>query len=358
MRTKTRGNGRGCAYKRGKVWEAQITIGWKLPDDFRKNPIQIKHRKSGFRTKSDALDYIEDYLRGEIRTEEIPSLAEVFDSWKQSYTDRIKPTTMAGYVAAFKWFEAVHEDPIDEITATDLQQCLDKCTAGKRTHQMMKVTAGLIWAYAIDSGWAEKNVTKNLYTGNGKSESRKPITDEQLDVIRNALSSEEYAELVYCQCYLGFRPGELLGLKKADVKRTDNGTLYIVAGGKTEAGTDRTVIVPKQIRDIVLKRLDTQGTDLLFPMIVRDRKGNQTGYKQMTTNYYNHAFHAMLSRLGLPEDLVPYSARHTYADKLKHADGDDRDKAALMGHTDYDFTRKQYQTSQIEDLAGVVESIK
>ena len=142
------------------------------------------------------------------------------------------------------------------------------------------------------------------------------------------------------------------------MKRTDNGTLYIVAGGKTEAGTDRTVIVPKQIKDIVLKRLDAQGTDLLFPMIVRDRKGNQTGYKQMTTNYYNHAFHAMLSRLGLPEDLVPYSARHTYADKLKHADGDDRDKAALMGHTDYDFTRKQYQTSQIEDLAGVVESIR
>ena len=55
---------------------------------------------------------------------------------------------------------------------------------------------------------------------------------------------------------------------------------------------------------------------------------------------------------------VPYSARHTYADKLQHAKGDDRDKAALIGHTDYNFTRSQYQSSPLEDLKAVTDTIE
>ena len=53
-----------------------------------------------------------------------------------------------------------------------------------------------------------------------------------------------------------------------------------------------------------------------------------------------------------------YSARHTYSDKLKQAAGDKKDKAALIGHTDYDFTQHRYQSSSLEDLAKVVDPIK
>ena len=49
--------------------------------------------------------------------------------------------------------------------------------------------------------------------------------------------------------------------------------------------------------------------------------------------------------------------KHTYSDKLKNAAGDDMAKAALMGHTNYDFTKKKYQSTSIEDLQAVVNSI-
>ena len=73
--------------------------------------------------------------------------------------------------------------------------------------------------------------------------------------------------------------------------------------------------------------------------------------------YAESVFKPIAQELGI-EGKVPYSAWHTYADKLKHAAGDDRDKAALIGHTDYDFTRRQYQSSPLEDLKAVIDTLE
>lgn len=49
-RSRVRGNGEGCAYKRGKTWEAQVC--------FYDRGVRKRKRKSGFRTKSEALLYL------------------------------------------------------------------------------------------------------------------------------------------------------------------------------------------------------------------------------------------------------------------------------------------------------------
>ena len=40
------------------------------------------------------------------------------------------------------------------------------------------------------------------------------------------------------------------------------------------------------------------------------------------------------------------------------SEGDDKDKAALIGHTNFDFTRQQYQSSPLEDLKAVTDTIR
>ena len=47
MRTKSRGNGQGTAYKRGNSWTAQVVIGWRVPDDDTRPPIPIKRTRGG-----------------------------------------------------------------------------------------------------------------------------------------------------------------------------------------------------------------------------------------------------------------------------------------------------------------------
>ena len=138
-RTKSHGNGQGCAYRRGKVWEAQVVIGWKLPDgEEGAHPIPIKRRKSGFKTKAEALSYCATLaVQGSPKVR--PTLQQVYDAWEPWYEPRVGATTLTCYRSAYKHFGALSNRYIDTITAGDLQECMDNCAQGKRTHQNMKV---------------------------------------------------------------------------------------------------------------------------------------------------------------------------------------------------------------------------
>lgn len=54
---------------------------------------------------------------------------------------------------------------------------------------------------------------------------------------------------------------------------------------------------------------------------------------------------------------MPYSTRHTYANKIKRVSGADRDKAALMGHADYDTTKKHYQSTDLDDRKSITDQL-
>ena len=354
---KSRGNGQGTAYKRGKTWEACVTIRMVTPTDPDKKQYPLKRRKGGFPTKAAALAYCLEMKNSQAARPK-KTLQQVYEEWSAKYAPRVGASTMSGYKAAYQHFEPLHPLLIDTITAQNLQDCMDACTAGKRTHQQMKVTAGLIWAYAYDSDYVDKDITKNLYTGKGKSEQREPLTDDEVEIIRRSIGHEQYAEYVYALCYLGFRPGEFLSLKKTDL-HSEDGIMYLVGGSKTDAGKDRRVPIPEAISAVIYERANVLGTDILFPQYMRNRKGEFTGYKKMTDAYFRESvFKPLMARLGIAEGKVPYCARHTYSDKLKHADGDDKAKAAIFGHTDYDFTRKRYQSTDLQDIKAVGDSIK
>ena len=358
-RTKSRANGTGTAYKRGSTWTAVVVDGWH-PSEDGSHKIPNYKTKGGFKTRRDALNYCPELRSGKKLKDEM-RLSDVYSAWEQVHASRVK--SMANYKAAYAHFSTLHDAYIKDITAADLQVCIDACPAGKRTRQVMKVTAGLLWGFAKDSRWVSQDVTENLYTGKGRSVQRKPLTEAEIDSIRNAIGQYRYAEYIYCLCYLGFRPGEFLSLRK-DQYRVVNGVEVLIGGGKTEAGTDRTVVIPPQILDLVRSRLFVPGTDLLFPQYAFSRKRKEEEpkllcFKQMTDAYFREdVFKPMMNALGIAEGKVPYSARHSYSDKLKRAEGSDKVKADLMGHTDYAFTQSHYQSSDLDDLLAVAVSIE
>lgn len=359
---RTRGNKQGSAYYRKdrKCWVAQITVGWKPPTKENGCLIPIKKTISGFKTKKEALAALDRLLKGETYKDDKSSLDEVFNSWKKYYESRVAPKTLKGYEQAYNYFSELKYRRINTITSSELQSCMDKCPRGKRTHQMMKVTAGLIWSYAFDLNKVQKDITDNLYIGKHESKPRKPLTPHEISLIKDSIGKLQYAEYIYCLCYLGFRPGEFLEIKKDQVvcEIVDNELVYyIVEGKKTAAGINRRVIIPKQILPIIMERLAVEGTDYLFPFYYY-RNGELKEIRKMTVNYFDEKVFKSIAAVLHIVDKVPYSARHSYADKLKHAEGDDRDKAALIGHSDYNFTRKQYQSSPLEDLKTVTDSIK
>lgn len=367
---KARGNGQGTAYQRPgeKTWTVEVVVGWRLPEDPRKPKRPVRKKKGGFRSKKAALDYVSELQFGGNKRVRM-TLEQVYNSWKKNYEPRIDASTMGCYVSAYKHFSSLHGAYIDVISSDDLQSCMDTCPAGKRTHQNMRTVAGLLWKYAIDKNVIDRDVTRNLYTGKGKSVPRDPLTSEEQKVIQSAIGMERYAEYVFCLCYLGYRPGELLELRKDQLfcanlaEKPDDPPIpvwYFVNGKKTDAGRDRIVVVPDVILPYILERIYIPGTDLVFPMYQFNRKKEKlVGFKQMTDNYFRESvFKPMMNRLGIAEGKVPYSARHSYADKLKKASGTDKDKAQLVGHSTYLFTQSAYQTTSLEDLKSIVESFQ
>lgn len=340
---KKRGNGEGSAYKRGSTWTAVASsLSWT--DDEGK-----MHRKrltkGGFKTKGEAIAYAQQ-LRNS--PQEVPemSLEELYFTWEKSYTKRVGSSTMAGYKAAFKHYSNLHHKAVATIRPAELQAQIDACPNGKRTKQMMKVTAGLLWQFALDNDLVKKDITKNLYTGNDQTSTHEPFTDLELRRIRNAVGTEPYAAYVVALCYTGFRPGELLELKKTAYHSDDQ---YLIGGGKTEAGTDRIVTVPPAIQNILKERAEAEGTKYLFPNL-------KTG-KEMSHEYFRkYCFDPLMKKLGIT-GKVPYSCRHTYSNLIKNAPGDSGDKARLMGHTDYTFTQERYQSSVLADLKMITDAL-
>ena len=367
-RSKSRGNGTGCAYYSSeyRYWIAQWIDGYRKPPAFnpeepenRKQLIPIKKTKGGFKRKEDALAYCARMKAEKDRTVVVNmTLKEVYDAWAPWYAPRVDKDTFGCYRAAFAYFKTLENDIIRGISAGDLQKCLDDCPRGHRTHQNMKCTAGLLWAYAIDHNLADRDVTENLYIGKGASVQREPLDDMEVEKFRKMIGKERYADYIYALCYLGYRPGEMLEIRKDQVHE-HNGSLYIVEGKKTDAGRDRIVPVHPKIRSIIEAQLRMKDTEYLFPMYVFNRKGDFKGFKVMNDNYFNkYAFRPLADKLGIPKNKVPYSARHTFSDKLKDADGTDKVKASLIGHSDYKFTQKKYQSTNLEELQTAMNSIK
>ena len=353
-RKKTRtANGTGYIFKRGNTWTVRVTTGWKELDNGKKTPIQSY--KGGFKTKKEAQEYASILKNPEIPKKELPTYEKLFDEWNKFYTSsrKLAKSTMKGYSTAFYHMDAIKSLTIDSITPATIQNIFNEKGLSHRLKELIRSVLKMTFDYAINEYGLDRSPVRNIYMGENDSKQRPPLTDEDLELLKAHFDDERYAKYVYAMAYLGFRPTALFTLKKSDFHFED-GAYYLVGGIKTDAGKNRVVTVPPKIIPIIQERLAVEGTELLFP-----RYSYKGGFQEMNESYFSQkVFKPMIKRIGISEDKVPYSTRHTYSNKIKNASGADRDKADLMGHTDYKFTQKNYQTSSIKDRKKITDQLE
>lgn len=230
-----RPNGTGTAFRRSGGWCAQVTLGM-YPDASGKMRRKYK-TKSGFKTKTEALAYCESLRNGPTK-ETNETLYNLFQRWQPTHESRVGASTMAGYRAAFQHYAPIHGMSFQLIRPADWQACIDECPRGKRTKEDMRTVAGLLNKFALDQDIISRNYAANLFTGRDRKGTRPAFTWEEVEIIRQAVGSADYADYVYMLIYTGFRPSELFALTKADYNVQDN---TLVGGAKTEAGFNRIV---------------------------------------------------------------------------------------------------------------------
>lgn len=339
-RTKSRGNGTGTAFKRGKTWTARVTIGWEFKDG---RKIQKYRTFGGFATKTDAENYCFTLKTNHRTVKPTDSFSKVYDSWQKEHEGRIKESTMATYKAAWKYFKPLHLLPIADISVSQLQKCINDCPKGRSTLNDMRTVCSLVYKYAVINKIVTTNLAQYLYV-NGKQKGTRPaFTMDELKRIEDAVGKIPYADYVLFMCYTGYRPNEMLSLKKDAYDKAHNA---LVGGFKTEAGRNRIVPVHAKLQGVLQERMAFP-SDYIFP---------KSDGSLMDDEYFRkYCFNPLMDSLKIT-DRVPYSCRHTFANLLKNVKGSDTDKAALIGHSDASMT-KYYQSADYESLQAIINSI-
>ena len=335
-----RGNGTGTAIRRGKTWTARVTIGWKYENGKR---IQLYRTKGGFPSKTAAENYCYTLKTNPDAPRATDTFYQIYERWQKDYESRIAPVTMATYKAAWKHFEKLHHLPIVDLTVSQLQDCINACEKGRSTLNDMRTVCSLVFKYAIINRIATDNPAQHLYVNGKKKGTRPAFTSDELEKVRKAIGVLPYADYVYFMCYTGFRPNEMLSLKKDAYDKAHN---CLTGGFKTEAGTNRIVPLSAKIAPILAQRMESD-SEYIFP--------RSDGSLMTDEHFRKYCFNPLMAALKI-EDRVPYSCRHTFANLLKNVRGSDTDKAALIGHSDASMT-KYYQSADYESLQAIIDSI-
>lgn len=351
-RTKSRGNGQGSVYKlpSGK-WQAAKTLGYWCDSS---GKLHRNVRKRSFTTKKDAVKWLAA-ADDEIASARNVTFRALYDKWLP--THRASKSTIDCYQAAMNWMRPVWTMKMGDISVDDLQCCLDECPKGKRTKENMKAMTGLVYKFGIPRKMVPDglNLAQYLSINAGSTTEKDALPEWAVDKLREVIGVVPFADYIYAQCYLGFRPSEFLALDAINYNRKERA---FVGGGKTDAGTNRTVTVSPKIQSII----DRLVRDKLSGPVFCDADGSQLTIKQ-----YRQAFYMALDAIGLDNPIItengtsrhkftPHSCRNTFATMMKRVQGADKDKLSLIGHTSTTMLR-HYQDVDYFDLRKITDAI-
>lgn len=344
---KARANGTGTVVKLSNHnYKAVVVIGYKDPTH------PVRRTKSGFKTRKEALEYIPILKQQTATKVKDATLKEIYDLWEPTH-ERSKQTLNC-YRAAMIYFKSLLYVKFRDIGIDDWQKCIDSCPHGARTKENMRTIAGLLYKYAIPRGYTndDKNLAQYLKIYNReKARAKESFTDAELDKIKAACGVVDYADYIYCLCYSGYRPNEFLALKIEDYNRKES---CFVGGGKTEAGTNRTVTISPKIAQIVDRIVGNRISGYVFC-----DKNN----RRLSVARFREGFYSALDDIGIDNPIIdntrkytPHSCRHTFATLVKRVKAPDKDKLALMGHTSEEMLR-YYQDVKYDDLRKITDKL-
>lgn len=295
---KTRGNGQGCAIKRGKTWTAVWTESEKIDEN--KKYHQKQKWKGGFTSKRAALAYAASPKNDE-KQQPVPTLKYYWSVYEKTAYKKLSKDKQCAYKIAWNRLSVLGEKPIDELTINDLQGCVDETTSTFYPARDMRVVLSQLFKRAI----AEKSTTVNLaqfITLPPLNEKEmQPFTEDEIKKFWTAYGDGNgFLGAVLLMIYTGMMPGELFRLEQNMIHWQSRE--IIGCGLKTGKRRSTPIVFPEFIEPI-LRRLCAES---------KSKIGRVIGVNKYT--WYDD-YHIALSKAGV-RDLPPYSCRHTTATAL------------------------------------------
>ena len=303
MRTKTRGNGQGTAYKspNGKSWTAQVIVGYRVPKDEEHQPVPIKRKKSGFPTKAAALAYCPTLLAGGVfKSKVAPRLSDYWRNYSENAMLKLSRDKRYGYKAAWNRLAPIQDARVDTLTIELLQSTVNTVASTYYTQKDCKTLLKKLLEQAVADGFVHTVLSEYITLVPLEEKEQTPFNkDEQTALWKLYEKGDLKAGIPLLMIYTGMMPGEaqLLRVEHIDLEK------------KTMYGMNLKTKVRKKT-PIVL-------ADCILP-VVEDliAHAQKSGYiwARNEARFYEH-YYAALEAAGCRK-LTPYSCRHTTATAL------------------------------------------
>lgn len=298
---KVRGNGMGCAFKRGRTWTACVTIGWKTPADPSKTKTPIRRTKGGFPSKKDAIAYCATLLNGGIETrQEAPRLSEYWETYSNGQMLKLGKNTQSAYKTAWKKLKDIHHVRVDNLTVDLMQQAINETCKSYDTAADCRSLLTNLFRIAGSEQTANSTLPSFITLPDHEEKEQIPFTaDEQIALWRTYDEGDIRAAIPLLMIATGMMPGEMQQLKAENIDIEHR--LILRSGMKTRVRKKTPVVLSDAILPVVQDLIaHAQPSGFLWP------RNEDRWY----ANYY-----AVLESAGCRR-LTPYSCRHTCASNL------------------------------------------
>ena len=328
-------------------YRAMVTVG-KTPEG---RPIsKILKPKGYFASYNDAYAALLEYNKNPYDLAADMTMAELFDQWYEPYAENLSVSAAEGLRNAWKYCGEIYGISVRNVRIRHLKRCIEHATkdgipATPSIKYHIKSLFNVMLDYALELELVDRNYAKDFSLPKEvvrqKAEEKKghiPFTDEEMAKIWNC--DLEYKDLILIQCYSGWRPREMLGLRIADVD-LENWTF--TGGSKTYAGLNRTVPIHTKIRELVNTKY---------------KPDNEYLFEGITYEKYRYHFGRIVKRLSLNPDHRPHDPRVHFVTMAKKYKVDEYVIKRLVGHAVDDVTEAAYTKRDIEWLREEIEKIR
>lgn len=333
--TKKRGNGQGSAYKLPSgTWAAQITLGYYLQDGVKKRKIR---RKKGFRTKKEAISYLES-LRSGCAEKKVITLSELWELFQSELNTLSKSKQTAYRIAWKKIRPEVEYRTIDSFSVPELQELIDETAPSYYTRRDIKTLLSHMYKIAIRDDYTDKNRTEYIKLPKLVTAERQIFSPKDKKAVWDSFQSAPSGIVagILTMLYTGIRPGELLTIRSENVFLDKH---YMTGGIKTTKGKNRKIILPDKLLNVIKYLIDNSKRGLLL-------------YYSCSDDFYTE-WKDKRMELGINGALTPYCCRHTYITDLTALKVSPAMLQELAGHEDYDTTLEYTHLSVQDRLTEV-----
>lgn len=329
---KTRGNGQGSAYQRGKTWTAIWTEKIYLDED---DKLHRKMKtKGGFTSKRAALQYA---ANPPADAKKSPTLREYYKTYLHGDYLSLSDNRQIAADAAFKRLEEIADFEIDTLTILQLQEVVDKNASTYYTRKDMKTVLSHCYNLAIAEKQTTVNLSKFIKLPGLEEQSPDPFTEDEIKKLWKAYPDDHFFGYILAMIYTGMMPGELLKLKTDMIDFDKN---EIVRGGiKTKKRKETPMVFPDMVAPILRQLCEESASKIgNFCCVNKD-------------NFYKK-YYACLEKAGTRR-LPPYACRHTTATALAAKNIDLFTIKEVMRHAKITTTQRYVHP----DMQGMVTAV-